>query len=249
MMKRILVATDFSTRSLEALERALTYTQTGGGELLLLHVVQGQPLRWYAVNGQPEDSYPSSRIDPEGIFFVPQGPQKVVHRDLYQEAEWKLATLLPPQSDRFRGLVTVGKPADEIVRVAQEQHADLIVMGARGRRGLWSSLRQSVADRVRRKALVPVITFDGDQFCLSPASGHDRVRAHHAVDTSDADPRAAMARGMDQAIRSIFDDESVGARATVSHERPGTSRPPRRVRRRPHRASPRESRRAEGAQR
>ena len=87
-MKRILVPTDFSTRSLEALERALTYTRAVGGELLLLHVVEGQPLQWYAVNGQPEDLYPSSRLDPEGAFFVPPVPQKVVHRDLCQEAQW-----------------------------------------------------------------------------------------------------------------------------------------------------------------
>ena len=65
-MTRILVPTDFSTRSLEALGRALTYTQTLGGELLLLHVVEGPPLHWYAVNGQPEDVYPSCRTDPEG---------------------------------------------------------------------------------------------------------------------------------------------------------------------------------------
>ncbi|HEX5915088.1 MAG TPA: universal stress protein, partial [Rubrobacter sp.] len=203
-MKRILVPTDFSTRSLEALERALTYTRSVGGELLLLHVVEGQPLQWYAVNGQPEDLYPSGRLDPEGAFFAPQVPPKVVHRDLCQEAEWKLATLLPPQPDRFRALVTVGKAADEIVRVAGEQRADLIVMGTQGRRGLRHWLRSSVDDRVRRKAAVPVITFDGHQFCLSPAPGRDRVRAQDAVDKTVADPCATVVRGVDQAIQSIF---------------------------------------------
>ena len=248
-MKRILVPTDFSTRSLEALERALTYTRTVGGELLLLHVVEGQPLQWYAVNGQPEDLYPSSRIDPEGAFFVPQVPQKVVHRDLCQEAQWKLATLLPPQPDRFRALVTVGKAADEIVRVAGEQYADLIVMGTQGRRGLRRWLRSSVADRVRRKAAVPVITFDGDQFCLSPASGRDRARAQDAADNTIAAPRATMVRGVDQAIQSIFPDEVVGTWPAAGHERPAKSRPPQRVGRLPRRASPRGRGAAEGAQR
>ena len=248
-MKRILVPTDFSTRSLEALERALTYTRAVGGELLLLHVVEGPPLQWYAVNGQPDDLYPSGRLDPEGVFFAPQVPQKVVHRDLCQEAEWKLATLLPPQPDHFRALVTVGKAADEIVRVAGEQHADLIVMGTQGRRGLWRWLRGSVADRVRRKASVPVITFDGDQFCLSPASGRDRVRTQDTADTTVAYPRATMVRGLDQAIRSVFPDEAVGMRPTAGHERPGTSKAPRRAGRWPRRASPRGSRTAEGARR
>ena len=89
--------------------------------------------------------------------------QKVVHRDLCQEAQWKLARSTAARPDRFRALVTVGKPADEIVRVAREQHADLIVMGTQGRRGFRRWLRSSVADRVRRKAAVPLITFEGDQ--------------------------------------------------------------------------------------
>ena len=248
-MKRILVPTDFSTRSLEALERALTYTRTVGGELLLLHVVEEQPLHWYAVNGQPEDVYPSSRIDPEGAFFVPQVPPKGIHRDLCQEAEWKLATLLPPQSDRFHAVVTVGKAADEIVRVAREQHADLIVMGTQGRRGFRRWLRSSVADRVRRRTAVPVITFDGHQFCLGPAPGHDRVRAQGAADTAVAAPRATVVRGMEQAIQSIFPDEIAGTRPATGHERPAKSRPPQHVWRLPRRASPRGRGAAEGARR
>ena len=248
-MKRILVPTDFSTRSLEALERVLKYTRTVEGELLLLHVVEGKPLHWYAVNGQPEDLYPSSRIDPEGAFFVPQGPQKVVHRDLCQEAQWKLVTLLPPQPDRFRALVTVGKVADEIVRVAGEQKADLIVVGTQGRRGFRRWLRSSVADQVRRKAAVPVITFDGHQFCLSSAPRRDRIRAQDAADKTVAYPCATMVRDVDQAIQRIFSDETAGTWLAGGHEPPAKSKPPQRGKRLPRRASPRGRRAAEEAQR
>jgi nucleotide-binding universal stress UspA family protein len=59
-MKRILVPTDFSTPSLAALTQAVRYTQAVGGELLLLHVVEGAPLRWYAADGLPEA--PSARV-------------------------------------------------------------------------------------------------------------------------------------------------------------------------------------------
>jgi universal stress protein A len=246
-MKRILVPTDFSARSLEALGRAVKYAQSIEGELLLLHVVEGQPLRWYAVNGQPGELYPSRRTDPEGAFFLPQVSQKVVHRDLCQEAQWKLATLLPPCQDRFRALVTVGKPVDEIVRVAREQHADLIITGTQGRRGLRRWLRRSVADRVRRKASVPVITFDSGQGCLSPAPGRDRVWTQDAAENTVPYPRATVARGVDQAIRSIFLGESAGPRPAAGRGRPRTSKPPRRVGRSPRRASPRENGAAGGA--
>jgi nucleotide-binding universal stress UspA family protein len=93
-MMRILVPTDFSTHSLAALAQAVQYTQAVGGELLLLHVVEGEPLRWYAVDGLPEA--PSARLEPMAQLVLPQTPQKRVSRDLCAEAEWKLAALLPP---------------------------------------------------------------------------------------------------------------------------------------------------------
>ena len=78
MMKRILVPIDFSTPSLAALTQAVRYTQAVHGELLLLHVVEGEPLQWYTVNGQPEA--PSARLDPMTQLVLPQRPQQRVVR-------------------------------------------------------------------------------------------------------------------------------------------------------------------------
>jgi len=163
-MKRILVPTDFSTPSLAALAQAVHYTQTVGGELLLLHVVEGAPLRWYAVDGLPES--PSAFLEPMVPLLLPQPPQTRVSRDLCAEAEWKLAALLPPQPERFRALVTVGQAAEQIVRVARAQGADLIIMGTHGRRGLRRWLRRSVTDQVRRQAPTAVLTVGPHQRCL-----------------------------------------------------------------------------------
>jgi nucleotide-binding universal stress UspA family protein len=93
-MKRILVPTDFSTPSLAALTQAVRYTQAVGGELLFLHVVEGEPLRWYAAGGLPET--PSALVEPTAQFLLPQPPRTYVARDLSSEAAWKLAALLPP---------------------------------------------------------------------------------------------------------------------------------------------------------
>jgi Universal stress protein family len=84
-------------------------------------------------------------------------PPKLIHRDLCEEAQWKLSALLPAGSpDCFRALVAVGKAADEIVRVARKQKADLIVMGTHGWGALRHLLGSSVAAKVSRKASVPV---------------------------------------------------------------------------------------------
>lgn len=53
--------------------------------------------------------------------------------------------------------VTEGHPAAEIVRVAEEWPADLVVMGTLGRTGLAHLLLGSVAERVIRHAPCPVL--------------------------------------------------------------------------------------------
>jgi len=171
-MKRILVPTDFSTPSLAALTQAVHYTQAVGGELLLLHVVEGAPLRWYAVEGLPEAP---SAFDPTAQLMLPQPPPTRVARDLVAEAEWKLAALLPPQPDRFRALVTVGRAAEEIVRVARAQGADLIIMGTHDRRGLRRWLRRSVTDQVRRQAPTAVLTVGPRRHCLEGEGDADAL--------------------------------------------------------------------------
>jgi len=54
--------------------------------------------------------------------------------------------------------VQFGDPADQIVKVARDRNADLIVMGARSGRPLATHLPQAPADTVATKAPCPVIT-------------------------------------------------------------------------------------------
>ncbi len=60
-----------------------------------------------------------------------------------------------------RGLLWGGEPAREIVRAAEDEQVDLIVMGTYGRSGLSRLLLGSVADRVVRTAPCPVVTVRG----------------------------------------------------------------------------------------
>jgi len=55
-----------------------------------------------------------------------------------------------------------GPPAPEIVRVAREQSADLIVVGTHGRGLLARAILGSVADRVVRSAHCPVLVVTHD---------------------------------------------------------------------------------------
>jgi len=60
----------------------------------------------------------------------------------------------------YESKVVTGDPADEIVKFANEQGIDLIVMGTHGRKGLDRTLMGSVADHVIKNASVPVFTIN-----------------------------------------------------------------------------------------
>ena len=58
--------------------------------------------------------------------------------------------------------IVEGQPAAEILRLAEELPADLIVVGSMGRTGLSRFLLGSVAEKVVRNSKVPVLVVQGD---------------------------------------------------------------------------------------
>jgi nucleotide-binding universal stress UspA family protein len=69
---------------------------------------------------------------------------------------------LGAQGTPARSVVRTGAAWEEIVRVAVEEHADMIVMGTQGRTGLERFMLGSVAERVIRRAPCPVLTVRPD---------------------------------------------------------------------------------------
>jgi nucleotide-binding universal stress UspA family protein len=156
-MKRILVPTDFSETSRIAIGHALEVADGVGAELLLLHVVDEEILASAQLIGIREVF--TMTIDPTGNAFSYEVPHEADYQALCEEAEWKLAALLPPlEADRLRTLVVVGNVADEIVRVALEERAHLIIVGIRGKKGWRRMHLDSVSAKVIQKSAVPVVT-------------------------------------------------------------------------------------------
>jgi nucleotide-binding universal stress UspA family protein len=130
----ILNPTDFSDRSSYAFQFACALTRDYGARLIVLHVAA--PTVFYG----------------EGLV-IPEA------ETLFQEAKEKLNRLEVPDANiRAERRFQEGDPVTEILRVAQELHADLIVMGTHGRTGLRRLLMGSVAEQVVRKAACPVLT-------------------------------------------------------------------------------------------
>ena len=79
------------------------------------------------------------------------------------ETEDELSTMLGNLVTDEAGInverrIVVGEPAHEIVRLAAENGADLIVIGSHGRTGVTRLLMGSVAEAVVRRAKCSVLT-------------------------------------------------------------------------------------------
>ncbi|MEK7821464.1 MAG: universal stress protein, partial [Planctomycetota bacterium] len=55
-------------------------------------------------------------------------------------------------------VVTMGIPAEEILKAARDEDVDVIVMGTHGRTGIAHTVMGSVAENVVRRASCPVLT-------------------------------------------------------------------------------------------
>jgi nucleotide-binding universal stress UspA family protein len=171
-MRRILVPIDFLEPSRQAIHYALTLAAAVDGDLLLLHFVEGDPLPRYIVGGTPDMCPPW--VDPPGRLLQESRSATIIYHDRCEEARWMLASLLPPgYPERFRPLVSVGKPAEEIARVAQEERVDLILLGIHGRRRWRHLLWPSVPVQVMRRASTLVMMLRTVGRCVfSPQRKH-----------------------------------------------------------------------------
>ncbi len=75
------------------------------------------------------------------------------------------------------GKIRAGHPCDEILKVAEEEDVDLILLGNSDRRGLGWVISGSVANEVRRRSAVPVLVAKRPPTCEEPYSWRDAIAA------------------------------------------------------------------------
>jgi nucleotide-binding universal stress UspA family protein len=131
---KIVVPTDFSAASDAVLNYATTLAKDTGATLLITHVEEPMP----AYVG-------------EGYYGMPNPPNPEVRRMLEAVRPADAAV-------KYEHRILIGNPAEEIVRLAADEHADLIVMGTHGRTGLSRLVMGSVAEEVVRRSPCPVFT-------------------------------------------------------------------------------------------
>ena len=128
-----------------ALKTAEELTKAFSGELLLVHVVPPTPVPLPSIDGA---SVPA--------FDVVAYEEQL--REAYRSSLERLRKERLSHDTKVRVRVVTGDPATEIVRLAREEKADLIVLPTHGRTGFSHVFFGSVAEKVVRHAECPVLT-------------------------------------------------------------------------------------------
>ena len=139
--KRILVGVDFSAHSVRAVRRALDLAQRHGGHVNLVHAVENQ-------------SYYDQAYDP--VITLPQYLN--LDQELVEAAKERMRRMIEEVgSSEVPGNVLLGSAKRVILSQAEALHADLIVVGTHGRRGV-TRLLGSTTSAIIHSARCDVLT-------------------------------------------------------------------------------------------
>jgi nucleotide-binding universal stress UspA family protein len=139
-MKKILIATDGSASSREAVAFGLELAAEQSAVAVVVHVVP-------AIDIVPTSGF--------GMMGALPHPPSVYDRAALEEA----STLAAEEGVSARTELLTGSPVDEIVAYADSIDADMIVVGSRGHGAVASALLGSVSQGVLHEARRPVLVF------------------------------------------------------------------------------------------
>jgi nucleotide-binding universal stress UspA family protein len=140
-IKSILFPTDFSEGSSQALQYAVDMAKRYGAKLYLLHVI-------YEIS--------------EGIgWYVPHVSMDEMYKDIEKSAKKELERFGVEELSGLKDVeyrTITGIPHKEIIKFANANRTDLIIIGTHGRKGVDKIIFGSTAEHVVRYAPCPVLT-------------------------------------------------------------------------------------------
>ncbi|MBR3664580.1 MAG: universal stress protein [Desulfovibrio sp.] len=139
-IKKILCAVDLSEHSKQVAEYAATLAEKLNASVLVV--------------------YTAPSLSQYVGFHVPPNTIENFVGEIVTGAEQSMQSFV---AENFKGIdakgqVLIGYAAEEILNRANEEQADMIIMGTHGRKGIDRILFGSVAEKVVKNARIPVLT-------------------------------------------------------------------------------------------
>ena len=143
----ILVGTDFSDISDEALRAASLYARTFGAKVLVTHIFDPTPNVPPVVWSRPD--------------LLERNIRAEIEDAIRETLTGKTAELLKGVPEVELSVVQHPSPGRALIEIAEDENADLVILGSHGRSGLTRAFLGSVAERVVRHAPCPVLVVRG----------------------------------------------------------------------------------------
>ncbi len=150
-MKKVLIALDYEPSAEKIAETGNAIATALQAEVILLHVI-AEPAYYSSMQYSPIMGY-SGFMDSYNVELSDALKENI--STLSQEFLDKSKAHLGNKN--IKTLIAEGNFAESIVQCAEEEQADLIVMGSHGRRGLDKLLMENVAEKVLQLTKVPVL--------------------------------------------------------------------------------------------
>ena len=141
--KKILVPTDFSVYSDNALKQAIDIAKQNKSEIYLLHVI--------------DDGFQQCAVD----YCLNEGTVQSILKDSIKNAKEKLQQEVKKITDNSKIEIAYdakrGIPYEEILKEQEEKGIDLIVIASHGKTGILKNLLGGVVDKVMKRAKCQVL--------------------------------------------------------------------------------------------
>ena len=152
MYKKILYPTDFSETAELALNQVKAFRTLKAEEVILLHVIDERDIK-------KRDIF-SLLLGVAGLNKSVEEFENELKNKLIEEAKSKMESIKKELEDigyKVKEVFVVGIPHEEIVKIAEDEGADIIIMGSHGKTNLRDILLGSVTENVIKKSNKPVL--------------------------------------------------------------------------------------------
>ena len=147
--QKIMAACDLSTYAVQVLKHAARLSRRLGSELLIVKVIDQKEI----------DSVKAyfSRISESHENVTLDTYLKEMKKERYLDIQ-NLMGSIPKKDLKYKILVRIGRPYQELIKVIKEKDVDMVVLGTKGKNNLTGLLFGATAEKMFRECPVPLLS-------------------------------------------------------------------------------------------